>query len=453
MFGSSVWRQSRHRKTLFLAFPLIGSNLAQAVKHLTDTVMVGWYGVTELAAVVLAASLWSVIFIVGAGIGMAVVPLAAGAQGRAQTWRVRRLVRMGCWLSLCYCAGIFPLFLFGESVFLLLRQEPEVASLAGGYLRIAMWALVPALIVMTLKAFFLALVRPQIILWSTLSGAILNAFANYALIFGNWGAPELGVTGAAYATVFSHAFSLVVMLLYISMVRSFQSYRLLSKVWRPHWPSLREVLFLGAPISITLIAETTFFGCTAVLMGWVDTVTLAAHGIVLEIAAFVFMIYLGLSNAATTEISLAIGRSDLDELRSAARAVQHLTFIVVGLVMVILLAFSRPLISAFLDADAADAAEVLKIGMSLMYFCALFQLADAMQVVVLGLLRGMGDTRGPMIIAAFSYSVVGLPTSYLLGFTFGFGGPGIWAGFIVGLGLAAVLFSWRFRRKLAALSL
>ncbi|MCY4543099.1 MAG: MATE family efflux transporter [Rhodobacteraceae bacterium] len=453
LFSANAWRGSRYRKSLFLALPLIGSNLAQSIKHLTDTVMMGWYGVTELAAVVLAASLWSIVFIVGAGIGMAVVPLAAGAQGRAQTWQVRRLVRMGCWLSLCYCMVAFPLFIFGEPIFLQLRQEPEVAFLAGSYLKIAVWALVPALVVMTLKAFFLALVRPQIILWSTISGAILNVFVNYALIFGNWGAPELGVSGAAIATVFSHTFSLVVMLLYIAMVRSFRTYRLLSNVWRPHWSSLKEVLFLGAPISITLIAETTLFGCSAVLMGWIDTATLAAHGIVIEIAAFVFMIYLGLANAATTEVSLAVGQADLKEVRAAARAVQHLTLATVALVVIVLIAFSSTLISAFLDADAGDAAEVLRIGVTLMYFCAFFQLADAMQVVVLGLLRGLGDTRGPMIIAAFSYSLVGLPISYFLGFTLGLGGPGVWTGLIVGLGLAAVLFSWRFRKRLAALSL
>ncbi len=453
MLDNINWRRSSYRKTLILALPLIGSNVLQSIKHLTDTVMMGWYGVTELAAVVLAASLWSVMFIVGASFGMATVPLAAGAEGRRDPMRVRRLIRMGCWLSILYCLIVFPPLWMGETIMLVLGQKENIAMLAGDYLRIAMLALVPALLVMTLKAFFLAIVRPQIILWSTLAGAVLNVFANYALIFGNWGAPELGVVGAAIATVFSHCFSLFLMLLYLAWGRSFQAYNLLSRVLRPHWQSFKDILYLGTPIGVTLVAETTFFGCSAVMMGWIGTVTLAAHGIVLEIAAFMFMIYLGLANAGTTQISLAVGQRNADELAKAGRSVQHLTLGAVAIVICILLLFSQSLIAAFLDPDAEDAAVVLQIGMSLMYLCAIFQLADAMQVVILGLLRGLGDTKGPMVIATFSYSLVGLPCSYIFGFVLEFGGPGVWAGFIVGLGLAALLFTWRFRRRLALLEL
>ncbi len=441
------------RATLSLALPVIGSNLTQSLKHLTDAIMLGWYGVDELAGGVLGTTLFSVVFIVGSGCAMATVPLAASAEGSGLTWRVRRVIRMGIWLSLIY--GVLVLLPLWNTRWLLvsLGQEELTASLAGDYMRIAMWGMLPALGIMALKSFFMALVRPRIVLWATLAGVVLNILANYGLIFGNWGFPELGIKGAAIATVVSHCFALLIMFLYTEFKPDFRKYSLFSNFLRPDWPAFREVFRLGWPISATLVAETGFFAITAIMMGWIDTETLAAHGITLEIAAFVFMIYLGLANAGTVQIGRAIGLQDRAGIFLASRAVIMLCVGAVAIVVLVMVSVPETLISAFLDTDADNADHVIAIGVSLLYVAAAFQLADALQVVALGLLRGLSDTHLPMIIATFSYAVLGLPASYLLGFTLGGGGVGVWTGFVIGLGCAAVLLFLRYRLLLSRLEL
>lgn len=439
------------RTLLALALPIIGSNLAQASTHLADTVMLGWYDVDALAAGVLGGTMFIVLMIVGSGFAMAATPLAAAAEGSGLTWRVRRVVRMSWWITLLFAAAMIYPLRNAEPILLALGQEQHTAALAGEYLRITLWGLPAALTVVVMRSFFLALVRPQIVFAATAAGAAVNALGNYALIFGNWGAPELGLNGAAAASVISHFVALGVMMAYFASVPDFRSYALLKRIWRPNWPEFIEVFRLGWPISATLLAEVGMFSLCAIMMGWIDTTTLAAHGIVLEMASIVFMVHLGLSNASTVLVGRAVGRNDIDELNSSARAVMVLSGGLVCVTVAVFLAVPETLVRAFLDTGDAEAGAVLAIGTVLMRFAAAFQLADALQVIALGLLRGMSDTRAPMVIATISYMAIGIPCSYLLGFGLGFDGPGVWAGLTIGLGLAAVLLLRRFRAKVGAL--
>ncbi len=439
--------------TLGLALPVIGSNLTQSLKHLTDAVMLGWYGIDELAGGVLGATLFTVTFIVGSGCAMATLPLAASAEGSGQTWRVRRVVRMGLWLSIIFgMLALWPLWQT-EEFLLILDQEPSTAALAGDYMQIAVWGLLPALGIMALKSFFMALVRPQIVLWSTLAGALFNIIANYALIFGNWGFPELGIQGAAVATVVSQSMAMAIMLMFLRVKPAFRQYALFSNFLKPDWPVFVEVFKLGWPISATLVAETGFFAITAVMMGWIDTESLAAHGIVLEIAAVMFMIYLGLANAGTVMVGRAFGTKDRDGIILASRAVIILCVVAVAGTMLIFVSIPETLVGAFLDSDSGNIDRVVEIGVTLMYIAAIFQIGDALQVVALGLLRGLKDTQFPMIVAAISYAVIGVPASYLLGFTFGGEGAGVWFGFVIGLSCAAALLLVRFRLLLGKLDI
>ena len=206
-----------------------------------------------------------------------------------------------------------------------------------------------------------------------------------------------------------------------------------------------EVFRLGWPISATLVAETGFFSVTAIMMGWIDTESLAAHGIALEIAAFVFMIYLGLANAGTVMVGRAFGIADRTAIILASRAAIILCVLAVAATVLVFVSIPATLVSAFLDEDSGNTERVVEIGVALIYIAAAFQAGDALQVVALGLLRGLKDTHHPMIIAAVSYAVIGVPSSYLLGFTFGGGAIGIWFGFVIGLGTAAALLLLRFR--------
>lgn len=439
--------------TLMFSMPLIGSNLAQSSKNLVDAAMLGRYGVDELAAGVLAGMIFLITFVVGSGFAMAAIPMAAKARGSGLTWKVRRIVRMSFWLSTLYWILLFVPLLHTENLLLLLGQQPETAKLAGQYMSVAVWGIFPAMAVMVFKSFFMALGKAKIIFWATVLGALVNIPANYALIFGNWGAPEFGIQGAAYATIFAHSLALLVMMAYTLRDPVCRSYSLIARVWRPEWKILVKVFHLGWPISATLILEIGFFATCSVMMGWIDTATLAAHGIVLESAGFVFMIYLGFANASTAQIGFAMGTRDRNALNLVAKASLILTLITSAMVTLVFLAIPETLVRAFLDMKSEEALLVLAIGVQLVHMAAIFQISDALQIVALGLLRGLSDTRTPMLIAVFSYAVVGLPTSYTLGFILDMGGVGIWFGFICGLGVAATLLLLRFRQQLKRVNL
>ena len=197
------------RAILTLGLPLIGGHLAQILIGVTDTVMLGWYAVEALAAVTLGSTYFFVIFIAGSGFAFAVMPMVATFSAEDDDTSIRRATRMGLWLSLGYAVLAMPLMIFSEPILLLLGQTEEVARNGADYLMVAGWGLFPAIIVMVLKNYLAALERTQVVFWITVLAAVLNALANYALIFGNWGAPELGIVGAAIASVLTQAASLV----------------------------------------------------------------------------------------------------------------------------------------------------------------------------------------------------------------------------------------------------
>jgi MATE family multidrug resistance protein len=432
------------RATLALGLPLIGSHLAQMALHVTDTVMLGWYGVTELAAVVIGASSFFVIFILGSGFAQAVMPLVASALGEGDETQVRRDTRMGLWLSILFGVISYPLFWWSGDLLLALGQKPDVAALGQDFLRVAGLGMIPALLVMALKSYLAALERTQVVLWVTLGAVVLNAAMCWFLIFGNGGAPELGVVGAAIASFTTQVLTFVALAIYAGWLPALRPYRLFQRFWRPDWQAMRRVFRLGWPIGVTGLAESALFQGSALMMGWIGTVELAAHGIALEVAALAFMVHLGLSNAATVRTGRAEGAGDALALRRGA-AVAILLSAGFGLAMVALfLTTPEPIIALFVDRAKPQSAEIIAFGIVLLALAAAFQMADAMQVMALGLLRGIRDTRVPMVIAAVSYWIVGLPTGYLLGFRFGLGGVGIWMGLVSGLMVAAVLLMWRF---------
>ena len=432
------------RALVTLALPLVGSNLAQMALHVTDTVMVGWYGVVELAAVVLGASTFFILFILGAGFAQAVMPLVASALGRGDEVRARRETRMGIWLSILFGLVIYPVMWWSGAILIALHQAPEVAALAQDYLRIAGAGMIPALLIMALKSFLSALDRAGIVLWATLAGVALNIVLNWMLIFGNWGAPELGVKGAAIASVATQLLTLAVMVAYAAFHADLRRFRLFQRFWRPDWPALRQVYRLGWPIGLTGLFESGLFEAAALMMGWIGTTELAAHGIALELVAIAFMSHLGLSNAATVRTGRFRGTGDRQGLRDGALVAIVLSAIIAAVIIALFVIAPAPLIRLFLDMANPEAEAIVVYGSVLLACAALFQAADAAQVMALGFLRGVQDTRVPMVIASVSYWLIGIPASYLLAFPLGQGGVGIWLGLVVGLAFAAVLLMLRF---------
>jgi len=433
----------RHlRELLVLGLPLVGSSGAQFAIHMTDTLMLGWYDVTALAAVTLGSTFFFILFIVGAGFGFAVMPKAAAAAATGDSARVRQVTRMGVWLGLFFALLVLPLMLFSEPLFLLAGQDPKLAALASDYLSIIGFGMAPALAMVTLRSFLSALEYTTVQLVVTVMAVFANAGFNYVLIFGNFGAPELGLQGAAIASVSMQVLPLIGLTVYA--LRKLPQYALLQAWWQPHWSIFTEVARMGIPIGLTTFAESALFTASAIMMGWLGEIPLAAHGIALQLAGITFMFHVGMSQAATIRTGAAYGRQDRANLQRGAMVAFAVSLAFGTLVVACFIAFPEALVAIFVDPDEPARAAVIAAGATLVLVAAAFQFVDAMQIMVLGVLRGLQDTTVPMFLASISYWLIGMPASYVLGFVLNLGAKGVWIGLVVGLGAAATSMTIRY---------
>lgn len=434
------------RALLALGLPLVGSQLAQMLLHVADTILLGRYAVTALASMVMGSSYFFFFFVMGSGFGNAVIGMIATARAQGDQNQVRRDTRMALWLSGIYSVAVLPSFLFSEQILLALGQQPELAAGAHAFLLIAGLGMAPSLFAHVLRGFLSALERTQIVLWVNLGSLVVNAVLAWMLIFGRLGMPEMGVRGAAIATVTVQFATLLAFGLYAQWQPSLRGYQLFIRFWRPDWPTFAAVARLGLPVGLTSLAESGLFIAANIMMGWVGTIAVAAHGIALQITAIAFMVNLGLANAVTVRIGHFYGTRDPRALSEAAWTGVALSVGVSCVAVTLFLMLPGPIISLFSDMTKPEAPQILALGIQLLTVAAVFQLFDGLQVVALGLLRGVHDTRAPMWIALFSYWLVGLPVSYLAGFGLGWGGVGVWSGLVVGLVVAAALLMRRFWR-------
>ncbi|WP_095590113.1 MATE family efflux transporter [Actibacterium ureilyticum] len=434
-------------ETLRLGLPLAGSLLAQFSVGVVDVIMMGWYGVDALAAVVLGSSAFFVLFIFGSGFAHAVTPLVAEAAAKGYEPEMRRVTRMALWICAGFAVLILPLTWFSAPVLRALGQEAALSDQAQIYLRIVGFQLLPALTAMVLRSFLSALERTRFIFWITILGAAANAALNWVLIFGKLGAPELGIQGCALASLLANLLIMAAFLAHTGWARAIRKYALFHRLWKPDPDALRGVFRLGLPISLTLLAEVGLFSAAAFMFGWIGVNDLAAHGIAIQIASATFLVHLGLSQAATIRAGRARGKGDQAWLRGGALTATLISLVLALIAAGVFLAVPEVLIGLFLDPDNPQRADIVRIGAVLLMIGGVFQLADAAQVMALGLLRGVQDTTVPMLIAGVSYWGIGLPASYVLAFPMGLGGPGVWWGIVLGLLASAVLLSGRFWRR------
>jgi multidrug resistance protein, MATE family len=303
-------------------------------------------------------------------------------------------------------------------------------------------AMTPALLVNVLKSYLSALELTRAILFITIFGAVLNFFFDWLLIFGNLGFPEMGISGAGIASLLGNLIAFVLLAAYA--VRAQPSHQLFRNIHRIDREYFARVFRLGWPIGLTTFAEVGLFAAATTMMGWVGTIQLAAHGIALQIASLTFMVHMGLSQAITVRGGRYWGVGDHDTLRVASIAAMGMSLTFAGLTIILFLTIPVPLVGLFVDPEDPQRPAILAAGASLLAVAALFQLVDSGQVMALGMLRGVQDTRVPMIMAVVSYWLVGLPVSYLMGFTFGLGATGIWLGLTVGLAGACLMMQIRY---------
>ncbi|MGB7260156.1 MAG: MATE family efflux transporter [Pseudolabrys sp.] len=441
--GRGLWR-AEIAETVHLALPIAFTQLGQIAMMTSDLVLVGRLGDKAVAGSALAQIVLFVGFMLGMGLVSAVAPLAAQAFGAREPRMVRRSLRVGLWVSLLLSVPLVAVQLQGERILLALGQEPEAARLAGDYLAGLTWSMVPGWWFIALRSFMGAVNRPEPALWITLAAIPINTLLAYALIFGAFGLPRLEMTGAGAATTIVNAGMCIAGFWIAYTQRPFRKYRVLGRFWRADWALMGKLIVVGAPISGSFLLEYGLFASAAVMVGWLGTIPLAAHQIALQTAAAVFMVPLGISMAATVRVGQAVGRNDPLSARRAGFAAIALAVIFMA-AMVVLIVASRDLIPlAFLDTGDRDTDATIALAATLLTIGATFFIVDGIQTVAAGALRGLNDTRVPMMFAAVSFWPVGFVASYALGFPVGLGVTGVWIGFTIGLVLYAFLLTWRF---------
>ncbi|NLR96674.1 MATE family efflux transporter [Rhizobium sp. P38BS-XIX] len=432
------------RATLALGIPLIGAQLAQLGINTTDVMIVGRLGAEQLAAMVLSAQFLFTILIFGSGFSIAVVPLVAQAYGKGDVTSVRRALRMGLWVVTAYWLIAQPAFFYSEEILLAAGQKPDVAKLASGYIDIGHFALLPGLLYNVIRALVSAIGRAGIILKVTIAMLVMNAVLAYILVLGHFGLPVMGLHGAAIVSVAVQTAGFFFIVGYVQAHQDTRRYEIFVRFWRPDWSALWDVVRLGFPISVTVLAEVSLFTAASLLMGQIGTIELAAHGIALQWASIAFMIPLGLSQAATVRVGVAHGQGDHLGLRRAAIVVLVVSSCIALCGSILFATAPSWLGSWFLDVHSAEAPQVLAYAAPLIVVAGLFQLVDGLQSIASGLLRGLKDARVPMIMALIAYWPIGFFLAWLLAFPLGFGGIGIWFGFLLGLASAAAMLCARF---------
>lgn len=419
-----------------LATPVAVVQMGLVSQGLVDTAMVGRVTATELGAVTLGNVYFFSVVVFGMGLLFALDPLVSQAFGAEDHDEIEVSIQRGLLLSVGLAAVTSVLLAVAEPVFVLLRQPREVIPVAAGYARALIGGMLPFYGFIVFRQVLQAVGRVAPVVWTIVLANLLNAGANWVLIYGNLGAPAMGALGSGWATTISRWFMFVCALwlgrpFLAPYLRRMRREVLLAA-------PLRRIMRLGSPIGLQLFLEFGAFGAIGVSMGWMGTNAIAGHQIALNLAAFAFMVPLGISQAAAVLVGRAVGNEHPDRARRSGGAAVLLCCLVMLVTAAIFLGAPELLADQF-TTDAGVAA----IAAALIPVAGMFQLFDGLQVVCTGVLRGVADTFRPMVYNVLGFWVFGIPLSLSLGFGRGMGPVGLWWGLAGGLGAVAVLLLWR----------
>jgi MATE family multidrug resistance protein len=430
------------RTTLVLAVPITVGHLGNILLQLTDTVMIGRLGAVPLAGAAFAGTIFGFIYVTSLGLLTAVSVRAAFAHGAGRPREAGEVLRHGLFLaaieSLVCGAGIqwlsHHLEWFG--------QPPEVARAAQPFLALIGWSLAPSLLFLALKNYYEALNRPWMPMAWVFAGLAVNVFFNWVLLYGNLGAPALGLIGSGWASLISRTVILGGLVLHLVFSRELAHAHPERWAANPVFSEFRAQLALGLPVSFQLLFEVGLFTAAALLMGWLGTIPLAAHQVALSCASATFMFPLGISIALSVRIGQVRGAGEGHRLRAIGLGGIGTGAAIMSCFALVFVAFGRSIAACFI-ADPV----VIDLATRLLVVAAIFQLFDGTQVTSSGALRGLADVRGPTLITFVGYWLLALPAAWTLGFPGGYGPVGVWTGLALGLAICAVLLLGRFVHK------
>jgi MATE family multidrug resistance protein len=431
------------RRTLHLAFPVMVGQLAVFSMNFVDTVMAGRLPDKEvaLAALGIGGAVWSSMLMFILGTLMVVQPSVAQLDGAEKKLEAASQTRQALWIAVSFSVPFWFICYFSEPLLAGFGIDPAIVPTAAAYLRAMSWG-APALCLIFLLRFFsegTGHTRPTMIYG--VAGAVLNIPLNYVLMFGKFGLPALGTVGIGYATSIILWLQLLMLFVYIRTHRHYEPFELMSRLEKPDFAEIRALLRVGLPIAGAIFVEGSLFVGAALLIGRLGPVPAAAHLIAINFAALLFMIPVGLSSAISIRVGNAVGRLDPDGARYAGWIGLLIIFVIQTVSASILLLFPELIVRIYTE-DMV----VAPLAVSLLFYAAIFQYPDGLQVVVAGALRGYKDTLMPVLFMVVAFWVVGLTLGYQLTFTQGMGPAGMWVGMIAGLSIAALLMLLRFMR-------
>jgi multidrug resistance protein, MATE family len=448
-FNSKVFLEAQ--ACLKLAIPLAAAQLSESAINFTDTVMMGLLGSKTLAAGALGSTTCIALLWTSSGMISALGVLVAIAFGAGQLQRVRKIACQGLWLTVPLSIPIMLLLWNMAPLLLQLGQQESNVILTQSYLRAILWGF-PALIgFCVLKNLVSALNRPRLIMVIMVTGVVVNAVANYILMFGKLGLPALGLAGIGWASTLTLWGQFIAGMSLIGSDKQLRTYQLFANWYRFNALVFSEIIKIGLPTAILFAIEISLNTLIAYLMGYLGTVSLAAHQIAMQTTQIFFMVPLGISYATTMRVGQKLGENDPKGVRRAGFVGIGLGAIFVSIVAFIFCIFPDSITAIYLDPQNSDNTEVVRVAITLLYLATASQIFDGIQVIAGGALRGLKDTRVPLLIGLLAYWPIGLGSGYLMGIYWHWGSVGLWFGLVLGLLSAAVSLTWRFYSQTTAL--
>ncbi|HET9031646.1 MAG TPA: MATE family efflux transporter [Dokdonella sp.] len=431
---------SEFSATILLAAPLVLGQLSAIGMNLIDTVLAGHLDAHTLGAVALGSNVWVLAIITIIGIMMALQPSIAQLRGAGRNDEIGAVFRQALWLAIPLGIGLgFAAAFLGPLLFGLIGVDADLIADATSFMRAIAWGAPALSVFFALRGLTegMGMTRPT--MYFSMLGLILLGPIGYVLMYGALGIPRLGAFGCGLATAIVLWVQCGAFALYVARRSRFRDLNLLAHFDKPDRRTLSELLNIGAPIAVTLLMEAGLFVAVALTIGKLGTDIIASHQIAINIASVVFMVPLGIAMATTVRVGYARGRNDGHGVRQAAAVGMMLTLAVQIVSATLLFTLPERIASMYTD-DAA----VITLAAQLLVLAAIFQLSDGVQAASNGALRGLKDTRLPMLISGFAYWGVGMPAGLWLAFRHGLGAAGMWMGLIAGLSVAAILLTSRF---------
>ena len=431
---------------LKIGVPVIIAQLLQMSMSFVDTVMAGRLSPEDLAAVAVGSSILLPFVVLCLGCMMAVTPIVAQNVGGRRFKQIGKNARRVLWLSQILALPSFFLLRHLDFAFPLIGVTEEIVPIATGYLKAISWGIFPAYAFGALRYFNegLSVTRPAMYIAGI--GLLVNIPANYILMFGKLGFPQLGAIGTGYASAIVFTVMFIAMLWFTMRFESYSRFDIFGKFRLPEKKYLGELLRIGVPIGVSSTMEVSMFAIVSLLVSTISTVAIAGHQVAINFASMAFMIPFGLSVAISARVGQSIGRKRVTEARFRGYVGVGVACCIMALTALTMYLFPEAITAIYTDDKA-----VTEVAVQLLLMAAIFQLSDGLQVSGFGALRGLKDTKIPMYVNLVAYWLVGIPVSYYLGFVADYGAPGLWAGLIAGLTVAGILHNIGFYRKTKAM--